>query len=47
MYVERARRKKFNVKERARLLAMLGKKHSEETKKEVASDSDSDSDPEP
>jgi len=46
-YVERARRKKQNIKERARLLALLGKKQSEEGgKKDDESDLDSDSDPE-
>jgi hypothetical protein len=45
-YVERARRKKQNVKERAKLLALMGKKQLEETAKKEASDSDSDSDPE-
>lgn len=46
-YVERARRKKQNIKERARLLALLGKKQTEEGgKKDDESDLDSDSDPE-
>lgn len=48
MYVERARRKKQNIKERARLLALMGKKvplTGEEGKKDQ-SDSDSDSDAE-
>lgn len=46
-YVERARRKKLNLKERAKLLALMGKKVTqEEGKKEDDSDSDSDSDPE-
>ena len=41
------RRKKQNIKERARLLALLGKKQSEEGgKKDDESDLDSDSDPE-
>ena len=40
MYVERARRKKQNVKERARLLAMLGKSPQEEKKTQEQSDSD-------
>jgi hypothetical protein len=44
-YVERARRKKINIKERARLLALMGKKPTEESKKEDET-SDSDSDPE-
>ncbi len=44
-YVERARRKKINMKERARLLALMGKKPTQEDKKEDET-SDSDSDPE-
>jgi hypothetical protein len=46
--VERARRKKANQKERAKLLALLGKRLPEETGKkgEDASDSDSDADQE-
>ena len=46
MYVERARRKKQNLKERARLLAMLGKGHIEEKKSREQSDSDSESEEE-
>lgn len=46
MYVERARRKKLNIKERARLLALMGKKAPTEGAKKDESDSDSDSDPE-
>ena len=45
-YVERARRKKLNLKERAKLLALMGKKVSQEDgRSKDDSDSDSDSDP--
>jgi len=42
--VEKARRKKINVKERAKLLALMGKRAKDEDGAK-ASDSDSDSDP--
>lgn len=45
-YVERARRKKQNIRERAKLLALMGKKAPIEGAKKEESDSDSDSDPE-
>lgn len=44
-YVERARRKKLNIKERAKMLVLMGKKVEAEEGKKVDSDSDSDSDP--
>ena len=44
MSVERARRRKANQKERAKLLALLGKRLPEAGEKKTGSDSDSDSD---